>query len=126
MSIHHIEINVTNLARSFDFYLRFFDFIGYRRAERKEKWFIFHFDTFYLHANECLPEYAGHGFHRYRPGLNHLAFRAASREQIDAWHRVLVEEGTRVLDPPAYYGEQYYAVYFEDPDGIKLELASSR
>jgi len=27
-----------------------------------------------------------------------------------------------VLDPPGeYYGENYYAVYFADPDGMKLE-----
>jgi hypothetical protein len=27
-----------------------------------------------------------------------------------------------VIDPPGeYYGEEYYAVYFADPDGLKLE-----
>ena len=35
------------------------------------------------------------------------------------------EHGIKVLDPPAHYPEysgDYYAVFFEDPDGMKLEL----
>jgi glyoxylase I family protein len=37
---------------------------------------------------------------------------------------LLVERGTEVLDPPAEYGYEpgYYAVFFADPDGLKLEL----
>ena len=34
----------------------------------------------------------------------------------------LEKNGMTVVDPPGeYYGDSYYAVYFTDPDGMKLE-----
>jgi hypothetical protein len=63
------------------------------------------------------------GFDRYRPGLNPIGFAAPSRAAVDQWHQILKEDGCVVLDPPGYYGPGYYAVYFADPDGIKLGFA---
>ena len=38
-------------------------------------------------------------------------------------HHLLQQIGARILDPPAvYYQPNYYAVFFADPDGLKLEL----
>jgi glyoxylase I family protein len=62
---------------------------------------------------------------RRRPGFHHLALRARSRDDVDRLHAFLVREGITVLDPPAAYpkyGPGYYAVFFADPDGMKLEL----
>jgi len=73
---------------------------------------------------QCDPAEAGHRHHRYAPGLHHLAWRAESRADVDALHDLLIERGIPVLDAPARYPEysgDYYAVFFEDPDGIKLE-----
>jgi len=64
-------------------------------------------------------------FDRYRVGLHHLAFRARTRAEVDAFHDFLVREKITVLDAPAVYpqyGENYYAVFFADPEGMKLEL----
>ena len=65
------------------------------------------------------------GFDRYRVGLHHLALRAARRDDVDRFHAFLVAKGVSILDPPREYpeyGPGYYAVFFADPDGIKLEL----
>ena len=62
---------------------------------------------------------------RYSPGLHHVAWRATSREDVDRPHTLLLGMGPTVLDPPAdypAYGESHYAVFFADPDGIKLEF----
>ena len=62
---------------------------------------------------------------RYAPGLHHVAWHADSRGDVDNLHRLLIEIGATVLDPPAdcpTYGDGYYAVFFADPDGIKLEF----
>ena len=62
---------------------------------------------------------------RYLPGLHHVAFRAASRADVDGLHQVLREIGAEVLDPPAeypHYAPGYYALFFADPDGLKLEF----
>lgn len=64
---------------------------------------------------------------RYAPGLHHLAFRAPSRSAVDALHVRLLELGVTILDAPAEYPYTpgYYAVFFADPDGIKLEYVFS-
>lgn len=62
---------------------------------------------------------------RYSPGLHHLAFNADSREQVDNLYKLILDIGATVLDAPAQYNQYapgYYAVFFADPDGIKLEL----
>lgn len=58
---------------------------------------------------------------RYSTGFHHLALNADTREQVEAFHRLLVKNGVQVLDPPADYDFEpgYYAVFFSDPDGMK-------
>lgn len=60
------------------------------------------------------------------PGaLQHLAFTARSRVEVDrfaAWAR---ERAIEILDGPVEcpeYGGDYYAVFFRGPEGLKLEL----
>ena len=63
--------------------------------------------------------------HTYRKGdigFHHYAFELSSRKDVDALGAFLVEHGMTVVDPPGeYYEPSYYAVYFTDPDGMKLE-----
>jgi catechol 2,3-dioxygenase-like lactoylglutathione lyase family enzyme len=55
-------------------------------------------------------------------GFHHDAFELSSRKDVDALGAFPAENRTSVIDPPGeYYGEEYYAVYFADPDGMKLE-----
>jgi catechol 2,3-dioxygenase-like lactoylglutathione lyase family enzyme len=56
--------------------------------------------------------------------LHHLALHAGSREDVDALHVLLLRMNATILDAPAEYpkyGAGYYAVFFADPDGLKLE-----
>jgi predicted lactoylglutathione lyase len=53
-----------------------------------------------------------------------VAFRAASRDDVDGLYQLLRDIDAKVLDPPAEYPDyapEYYAVFFADPDGLKLE-----
>jgi glyoxylase I family protein len=61
---------------------------------------------------------------RYRLGLHHLAFEADAREVVDERHRWLVDRGAEIESPPREYDyiPGYYAVFFYDPDGLKLEI----
>jgi glyoxylase I family protein len=61
---------------------------------------------------------------RYAPGLHHIAFDAPSRGVVDAvavWAR---EQGAPIDGEPGErgYSPGYYAVFFFDPDGLKLEV----
>lgn len=62
-------------------------------------------------------------------GLNHLAFKVGSKEEVSRFYQEFIQtKGLRLLDEPQEYprynqGKGYYAVFFEDPDHIKLEVA---
>jgi catechol 2,3-dioxygenase-like lactoylglutathione lyase family enzyme len=57
-------------------------------------------------------------------GYHHYAFELGAREEVDALYAFLLAHNVEIVDPPAAYpdyGEGYYAVFFRDPDGLKLE-----
>lgn len=64
-------------------------------------------------------------FDRYRLGVHHVCFSATSRDQVDERAAWLREQGAEIESGPAEYGysEGYYAAFFYDPDGLKLEIA---
>jgi catechol 2,3-dioxygenase-like lactoylglutathione lyase family enzyme len=122
-SIHHIDITVRDLRRSSSFYSRVLPLLGFRRGANVSDGPIWAGATVEIGlqaARASSP--APHD--RYAPGLHHLAFAAPSRAAVDALHGELLRLGVPVLDPPAdypQYSEGYYAVFFADPDGVKLE-----
>jgi hypothetical protein len=54
-------------------------------------------------------------------GFHHYAFRLRSRPDVDALQAFLEKRGTTIVDPAGEYYDDYYAVFFLDPDGMKLE-----
>jgi catechol 2,3-dioxygenase-like lactoylglutathione lyase family enzyme len=55
-------------------------------------------------------------------GFHHYAFQLESRADVDALEAfVRGELDAQIVDPAAEYYEDYYAVFFLDPDGLKLE-----
>ena len=126
---HHIDLNVSDLAAAKAVYGPVLTFLGYTCVKDDAQgceWDIGadgHGAS--LGLRQCDAALAGHAYERYAPGLHHLAWRAGSRADVDALHALLIERGIRVLDAPAHYpqySEGYYAVFFEDADGMKLEL----
>ena len=122
--INHICLTVKDGKQAYEFYSPVLEYLGYKPVFFKGFWRrpdpeIGDFALF-----EARPEFSDRNHERRAPGLHHLAFNADSREQVDGLYEVLVKIGAKILDPPQeVYGSSYYAVYFEDPDGVKLELA---
>jgi glyoxylase I family protein len=124
LGVEHIDLTVNDVARSRAFYDKVLGELGFRKFEGDD----------YIHWANAQMTIAIRAatdanrreqFDRYRVGLHHLAFRARTRADVDAFHRFLVRERVTVLDSPAeypQYGQNYYAVFFADPEGIKLEL----
>jgi glyoxylase I family protein len=69
-------------------------------------------------------QFAADAFNKDRVGLCEIAFQADGRTQIDELAQGIEANGGSILDAPREYDyvPGYYAVFFADPDGIKLEF----
>jgi len=132
--IDHIQITVLDLNRAEIFYDQLMPLLGFDLA-RKSKGHVpahdFHVIE-YVHPklifalNSPRDAFKNETVHRRKPGaLHHLAFKANSKEEIDALFPQIKAAGADIVAPPQLYpqhGENYYALFFKDLDGIKYEL----
>jgi catechol 2,3-dioxygenase-like lactoylglutathione lyase family enzyme len=126
-AVHHIDLTVGDLDRSDAFYDKVLAFLGYRRVRGDSTGIDWD-----LHASGSLlcsiglkPARSDRVHDRYSAGLHHLAWHAASQDDVDRLYQLLLAMGARILDAPADYpdyGAGYYALFFADPDGLKLEF----
>jgi len=68
-------------------------------------------------------------FELYAPGLHHVAVTVETREDVDAAHATAVAAGAEILHPPRAwprYHPDYYATFFLDPDGFRIEVSAAR
>jgi glyoxylase I family protein len=124
LGVEHIDLTVNDVARSRPFYDKLLAELGFRKYEGSD-YIAWSNAVMTLALREASAANRDTKFDRYRVGLHHLAFRARSRAEVDAFHNFLMREKITVLDAPAeypQYGKDYYAVFFADPDGVKLEL----
>jgi catechol 2,3-dioxygenase-like lactoylglutathione lyase family enzyme len=125
--VHHIDLTVRDVAASAPFYEALLGFLGYTRVKQEAALHVWDL----IRDGQAIGGFALRVAHsdrphdRYTAGLHHLAFHAADRADVDRAHRLMKERGATILDPPAaypQYGAGYYAVFFADPDGLKLEV----
>lgn len=133
--LHHVEIYVSNLGRSRTFWEWLLcEELGYEIYQEWPKGVSFRpaaevgksTESPYLVFVQTEEKHLDMKFHRCRTGLNHLAFRADSKLQVDDLTAKLRERGIIILYAdrhPHAGGPDSYAVFFEDPDRIKVELA---
>ncbi len=125
-SLSHICLTVGDLAVSVGFYDQVMDFLGYRRSETRDDYVEWDGPAGWFILRPARGGAADRTHDRTSPGLHHLAWRAAGRGEADALADRLQIMGATIESGPADqpdYGDGYYAVFFLDPDGIKLELA---
>jgi len=66
-------------------------------------------------------------FALYAPGLHHIAFAVATPDDVRVAHEGAVREGAEIVHPPTAfprYHPDYYATFFLDPDGFRVEVRS--
>ena len=123
--MHHLDLTVSDLGRSKPFYELVLGFLGYRCVKSTAEVIVWDLT---LADGVCgiaiRPAHRPREHDRYTVGLHHFAWNADSRQDVDRLYDRLVKAGATILDAPAQYpqyGIGYYAVFFADPDGLKLE-----
>ncbi|WP_104665292.1 VOC family protein [Ensifer adhaerens] len=127
--LHHIEIYVSNLDSSHAFWTSLLAQVGYEESGRWSDGFsLAHGDDAYLTFVEVSEKHASRDYHRCGVGLNHLAFRVKDRETVDRLRAYCRENRISCLYedryPFANGGSDYYALFVEDPDRIKVEFVA--
>lgn len=124
--VHHVDLVVSSVARSLPFYRDLLGPLGFHRiseveGERGETIWYFEGPGSAVGLRQALEQ---GGVDRYRVGLHHLAFEAVSRAVVNERHDWLLGAGAEIESPPREYAYSpgYYAVFFYDPDGLKLEI----
>jgi catechol 2,3-dioxygenase-like lactoylglutathione lyase family enzyme len=122
VGIDHLVIRVSDYRKSKDFYGRLFTFMGFEISDEyddaigwtngKTRFWIGPADA---HGKKYKYRIGDVGFH-------HYAFELHSRKDVDALQDFLQNElHATIVDPACEYYDDYYAVFFLDPDGLKLE-----
>ena len=125
--LHHIEIYVSDLERSIAFWSPFMKQLGYEPDRWSEGMNYVKEEEAYLCLLQTPPEHLAAGYHRKRVGLNHLAFKGKSRAHVDEVAAWVKDSGHNTLyesEYPFASGPDYYALYCEDPDRIKVEVVA--
>jgi catechol 2,3-dioxygenase-like lactoylglutathione lyase family enzyme len=70
------------------------------------------------------PECADHAHRELAPGIDHLCFRARSRDDVDALYPLVRDMGAEMVRAPQEgpWAPGYYSFSFRDPEGIRLEV----
>lgn len=127
--IDHIYITVTDLQRSEPFYDRvLLEALGFR----KNKFALGgdpHVQYFNRHFGYVLrPSRNAAAHDAYAPGLHHFCLRVESIADVVAVATQLRASGIEASEARLYakYAPDYWATFFTDPDGIRLEVTNYR
>ena len=128
--IHHVEINVSNLSASRAFWSEILSKLGYKLTTYREQDFtLSNGEGAYLKFVQVNNKYASHKYNRSGVGLNHLAFEVNNRSLVDSLRQYCLDNNITCLYderyPFANGGNDYYALYLEDPDRIKVEFVAT-
>lgn len=125
--LHHVEIYVSNLSKTNEFWGWLLSELGYVQYQKWDSGVSWKYGETYIVFVQTEERFMDIAYHRCRVGLNHLAFHAKSKEHVDEMTEALIEKGIPILyqnKHPYAGGNDYYAVFFEDPDRIKVELVA--
>lgn len=126
-ALHHVELSVSDLECSAGFWGWLLGELGYAPFQDWESGRSWRLGDTYLVLVQAEAPHVDAGYHRKRVGLNHLAFHGRSRDHVDALAEALRRRGCAILYAdrhPHAGGRGHYAVFFEDPDRIKVEVVA--
>jgi predicted enzyme related to lactoylglutathione lyase len=117
----HIDLRVPRLKEVAAFYETLLPALGFSRQVNVEGWLQFEAADGSITEFFGITESAAHV-----PNENRIAFWAESPAEVDQIARVAATAGGRSMEGPMDYEPGYYAVFFEDPAGNRLEVCYRR
>jgi len=121
--ISHVDLRVRDRKKAAEFYDAFLNLLGAVKDEGKT------FTTWQIPPPDAPDDWEATEWFGITedpdliPNANRIAFDAPSRGTVDAIAVYLPAIGARNIEPPSEaYGPNYYACFFDDPDGNKLEI----
>ena len=129
IGIDHIYVSVSNLNNSEKFYDKVMGVLGFKKNSFSNEG-----DPHVQYYNRLLgfvlrPAHMPKEAHQpLAPGLHHFCFRVQGREEVDTIAGEFQKLGIPCSVPQLYpeYAPDYYAIFFSDPDGIRLEITNYR
>ena len=117
----HIDLRVKDLKRATKFYKKLLPALGFTSDRSSKRWGIF-----YSVGGDKPAEFFGFTEDRqHRPNGTRISFWADTRKEVDRIAKLVRRIGGKKLEGPELcrqYSRGYYAFFFEDPDGNKLEI----
>jgi glyoxylase I family protein len=124
-AVDHLYVAVRDLTRSIAFYDPVMRLLGFKKGTKAIAGEP-HAHYFNRVTQYTIRPARGGDHDPYRPGLHHLCFRVATRADVDAAAAGLRALGIAASEPALYpeYADDYYATFFSDPDGLRLEIVA--
>lgn len=125
--LSHVELSVLNYAESIRFYDLILLSLGWEKLVSRTDHTTYTDGTLKIILCPVDDAYKQFGYHRKRIGLNHLALYAETKEFVDEFYKeILVKNDIETLYQKGAAGDNnYYSLFIEDPDRMKLELVYS-
>jgi catechol 2,3-dioxygenase-like lactoylglutathione lyase family enzyme len=122
--VAHVVLTVRNMATSARFYKPLLAHLGLTEVVDAPDYLYYVGGRTALGLRPARVEDAAQRFEQGRCGLHHLCLRARSREDVDSVYACVLQLGATIVYAPKEQGwvPGYYAMLFEDPDGIRLEV----
>ncbi|HJU04303.1 MAG TPA: VOC family protein [Nitrospiraceae bacterium] len=113
----HVDLRVRSLAEVRSFYETLLPALGFTRDARTEGWLQFEAGDNDITEFFGVTESPDHVANQSR-----IAFWAESVGEVNRLAEIATRAGARNVEGPLHYEPGYYAVFFEDPCGNRLEV----
>jgi catechol 2,3-dioxygenase-like lactoylglutathione lyase family enzyme len=122
VGIDHLSIRVSDYQKSKQFYSRLFAFLGFELSDEYDDAIGWTNGKTRYWISPADAQGLKHPYRIGDIGFHHYAFQLRNRKDVDELQTFLRDElKATIVDPAAEYYDDYYAVFFLDPDGLKLE-----